>query len=160
MKNKKGQMEIMGLAIVIMLLIVGMLFVVRFVITKEPEGYKKEFTQSQLASNMLNTLLKTNTDCPDLTITELLQDCGHNPDNPAITCSNNGKKSCQFVEDTAKYIFNQTLDEWNINYHFTVYFEEDNPIIELGSTCPNDQKTEIFPIPSYTTLFTRLDICG
>jgi len=157
-KNKKSQTEIMGLAIVVILIILGLLFVVRFVMVKKPAEFKAEFTQSQLASNMLNTFLKSNTkDCAGMSITELLQDCGQ---GQSVYCDN-GQISCAYVKDAAADIFNKTLESWNLKYQFLVYFQNENPIIELGKECVGNKKSKIFPIPTAAkTLYTRLDICS
>ena len=162
MLNKKSQMEIMGLAIVILLLIIGMLFVVRFMF-REPAEFKAEFTQTQLASNTLNAFLKSNTSyCSGMSITGLLEDCGnHIGSGGYITCDN-GKLSCEYVNDTAGYIFSQTLDKWNLKYQFLVYFQnEEDTIMTLGEECTGDKKSETFYTPTgVRTLYTKLDICG
>lgn len=159
---KKSQMEIMGLAIVIVLVILGMLFVVKFVMNREPPKFRAEFTQTQLASNMLNTFLKSNSkDCSDMSITELLQSCAQTE----ILCDNN-QLSCAYVETAAGYVFSKTLEEWNLKYHFLVYIPNQNSIINLGTAdlttgCPGEKKSKIYPIPTtVNTLYTRLDICS
>lgn len=158
MSNKKSQMEIMGLAIVIILVIIGMLFVVRFVMVRKPAEFKAEFTQTQLASNMLNTFLKSKTrDCYGMSITELLQDCAQ---SQSVYCEN-GQLSCAYVADTAGYIFGETLEKWNLKYQFLVYFQSESSIINSGEECVGDKKSKIFPIPTTTrTLYTQLDVCG
>lgn len=152
---KKAQTEIMGLAIVVILIVLGATFVIRQIITKEPVDYKKEFTQAELASNMLNTLLETTAKDCDYTITELLQNCGQ---SGSIECNNMGP--CQYVEETAKHIFSKTLEEWNIGYEFKAY-DSINEKFVLGKTCIGNKKSKIFPIPTGSgTLSVRLDICG
>src|SRR3989338_9514757 len=107
--SRKSQTEIIGLAIVVVLLIIGMTFVIRFMLAKEPVDYKKQFTQAEIASNMLNTILKTTSkDCNELTMTQLLQDCGH---SKSIFCEN-GQVSCDYAEETAREVFSNTLDAW------------------------------------------------
>ena len=161
MNNKKTQMEIMGLAIVVILIIIGMLFVVRFVMVRKPAEFKAEFTQAQLASNMLNAFLKSNTGCSDMSITELLQDCGQ---SQSVYCS--GRLSCEYVKDTAKSIFIETLEKWNYEYRFSAYFDESSPIIvveniDVGEICTGEKKSKIFPVPTTTrSLYTKLDICS
>ena len=69
-------MEILGLAIVVVLILVATTFVVRFLVLKTPTDYRKGFVSSELASNMLNTFLRTAAPkCSQLSMTELLQDC-------------------------------------------------------------------------------------
>src|SRR3989344_4745603 len=113
--SRKSQMEILGLAIVVVIILVATIFVVRFLALKTPTEYRKGFISAEVASNMLNTLLKTAAkDCSELTMTELLQDCAQ---GKGIICDN-GQDSCQFVESTAQYIFSKTLGKWNMKYEF------------------------------------------
>ena len=151
-------MEILGLAIVVVLILVATIFVVRFLVLKAPTEYRKGFVSSEIASNMLNTLLKTAAkDCSQLTITELLQDCAQ---AKSITCDN-GQDSCKFVESTANHIFDQTFDKWNMKYEFLAYTDVNAPLIKLGKPCKADKRSKIFPIPiSAATMYTKLDICG
>lgn len=158
MKARKSQMEILGLAIVIVLILVATIFVVRFLVLKSPTEYRKGFVSSELASNMLNTFLKTAAkDCSQLTITELLQDCSQ---AKSITCDN-GEDSCKHTELIAKSVFEQTLDKWNMQYEFLAYIDPKSPLIKLGKACKAEKRSKIFPIPiSTATMYTKLDICG
>ena len=159
MKFKKtAQMEILGLAIVIALIFVAIIFVVRLGFEK-PSNIRASFVSSQLASNMLNAFLRTSArdDCFQLTMTELLQDCAQ---GKAIKC-NNGDDSCKYANSTAKEIFEKTFDKWNTNYEFLAYTDIARPLIGLGETCKADKKSELFPIPiSSQTMYVKLDVCG
>ena len=158
MNNTKSQMEILGLAIVIVLILTAAVFVVRFLVIKEPVEYRKGFVSSELASNILNTFLKTAAkDCSQLTMTELLQDCAQ---IKGITCGN-GQDSCKFAESAAAGIFGNTLDKWNMKYEFLAYVDASQPLIKLGKSCTAEKKSKLFPIPiSTATMYTKLDICG
>ena len=160
---KKAQTEIIGLAIIVILLILGLTFVVKFIINKEPTEFRKEFTQSELATNMLNTFLETTSeDCSGFSMTELLQDCGQ---SGSIFCGPiKNKKSCDYVEQEAGIIFGSTLGEWNVGYEFKVFKkvgDDEVPLFNsLGPKCPGDKKSKTFPIPTTSgTLFAKLDIC-
>lgn len=157
-KNKKSQMEILGLAIVVVLILVATIFVVRFLVVKAPTEYRKGFVSAELASNMLNTFLHTSAkDCSQLSMTELLQDCAQ---AMAITCDN-GQESCKFVESIANEIFSQTLDKWNINYEFSAYTDVNSPFIKLGKSCKAEKRSKLYPIPiNAGTMYAKLDICG
>lgn len=151
-------MEILGLAIVVVLILIATIFVVRFLALQTPTNYRKGFVSSELASNMLNTFLKTAAkDCSQLTMTELLQDCAQ---ARSISCGN-GQESCRFVESTAKKIFENTFDKWNMQYEFLAYTDINSPLIRLGKACKAEKRSKLFPIPiNSATMYTKLDICG
>jgi hypothetical protein len=128
--KKKGQMEIMGLAIVVVLLVLGMLFAVRFILFKEAPTYRKEYTETQLAANMLNTILNTNVDidCSNIAIGELLQDASKV--NPDITCIN-GDPSDVYVNNS----IHDLLTGINLTLKKDYYFKASTAIkdiVELG----------------------------
>lgn len=158
MTDKKAQMEILGLAIVVVLILVATIFVVRFLGLKTPTEYRNPFISAELTSNMLNTFLKTAAkDCSLLTMTELLQDCAQ---GKGITC-NNGEDSCSYVKSIAESIFSKTLDEWSMTYEFLAYIDVSQPLIKLGEPCTAEKRSKLFPIPiSSATMYVKLDICG
>ena len=154
---RKAQTEIMGLAIIIILIIVAVAFLIRFNMFQDPPDPKKRFTQAELASNTLNTFLETTAKDCELSMSELLQNCG---EGGGITC--NGDTSCDYVEETAKKIFLKTLDLWTPNsYEFKVFFDEDDPEIELGNECVGSKRSKDYPLPTRAgTLYVRLNICN
>ena len=154
---KKAQMEILGLAIVVILILIGAVFVIRFLALKKPTEYRKGFVSSELASNMLNTFLKTvSGDCSQLTMTELLQDCAQGKN---IICANQ-QDSCAYAKSAAETIFRSTLDQWKMRYEFLAYVNANSPLIKIGDLCHAEKKSKLFPIPiSSATMYTKLDIC-
>ncbi|MEK6984476.1 MAG: hypothetical protein AABX33_07925 [Nanoarchaeota archaeon] len=158
MKHKIAQMEILGLAIVVVLMLVAAIFVIRFSVFKEPADYRKGFVSSELASNMINAFLKTTAqDCSQLTMTELLQDCAQ---AQSIRCRGE-TPACSYVQAAAGSIFEKTLNKWNMRYEFKAYVDMDRPLIRLGEACRAEKKSRIFPIPiSGATMQAKLDICG
>jgi len=160
-KKRKSQMEIMGLAIVVVLIILGMLFAVRFFINREPAEFKSRFTHKQLAQNTVTAFLNTKTEsCHGMSVTELLQDCGQ---STSVICEDGTTGSCEYVRDTAGLILSQTLEQWNVDYSFKVYFSDDtiNPIFELGSSCTGESEPGWGYTPASTrTIYTRLDVCS
>ena len=67
-------------------------------------SHLQEFTQTELASNVLSTLLRTTvSECKDVTFTELYEDCARDPSNPRITCTD-GSTSCVYIGYTTKRI--------------------------------------------------------
>ena len=108
-KKKKAQMEIMGLAIVVVLLVMGMLFMVKFVLFKPQETYRSEYTTTQLAANMINSILNTNTNCSDISISELLQDAAKNV--PRIHDCPGPCISTEYVKFAVNNLLNNTLGD-------------------------------------------------
>ena len=67
-------MEILGLAIAVVLLLLAATFVIRFLLTKKSPEYRKSFISAELASGMINTILKTTaTSCSRATMKDLLR---------------------------------------------------------------------------------------
>jgi len=181
---KRAQMEIMGLAIIVILISIGMLFAIRFVVLKEPTEYKQEFTRSNTASNILNTLLKTTTiDCYGLSFNALYQDCANNIE---IECSYTEggnpvtKSSCDYVAEKTEYIISQTLEEWHQGYDFKAYTidpatgseellsYDSNTEMQFTSSptdeivCTGVKTHKRYPIPINSAgqiLYLTLDIC-
>ncbi len=154
---KKSQMEILGLAIVFVLILVATLFVVKFLALNKPTDYRTGFVASELASNMLNTFLKTTaSDCSKLDMTTLIRDCAV---SKGIVCSN-GQDSCAYAEETARTIFSQTLEEWNYEYEFEAYIDSTSPFIIIGDKCQGEARAKFFPISIGTvSLQTKLELC-
>ena len=156
MAYKKSQMEILGLAIVVVLILMATIFVVRFLIIKEPTDYRSGFVSSELGSNMINTLLRTTSNCDGFSMTELLRDCGQ---DKSIICGDS-KDSCGYFLDTSQQIFTETLEKWKVDYEFKV-FNDNGAIITLGKKCILDKKSKLFPIPTDSGIVSvEMDVCG
>jgi hypothetical protein len=154
MKSRKAQMEIMGLALIIVLLTLGILFVVQFMVPKgDQRSIAKSYTESQLAANMLNTILKsTAKDCNNQVLITLFQDCAS---GSSIVC-NDGTSSCYYLNKTVEYILNETLVFWKKDFWFIA---SKTPIV-FGTGCPGERESTQTPIQTDAgTMIIRLDIC-
>ncbi len=76
--KRKAQIEMVGLVVVVVLLTLGVFFVIKFIVLKQPSTTRQEFLFTQMASNTANALLKTQTDCRGYDMTELIGDCAKN----------------------------------------------------------------------------------
>jgi len=159
MKNKNGQMEILGLAVIIILITLAGLFVVRFVILK-PAEISKDYTMKSLAVDTITAMLRTNTLCHGESIKDLLMDCAEGPN--ILTCPGS-KKSCEYVNETIEDILTKTLNIWNKNYIFNasqagIYFENGNCTKVLMK--PGGKKeSAVQPLPTHPPMEVRLDVC-
>ena len=145
-KSKKAQTEVMGLAIIFLLVIFGILFAANFSQNKKETSQKEEFLGMYLAYNIADTFLKTTSrDCGGLSMSEILQDCASNNAGLRITCGT--LDSCAYTEQEAKEIFGKTLGEWNTGYEFTAS-SGGNKILSAGGGCRGNRKSKQFTISS------------
>lgn len=144
---KKGQLEIMGLAIVVILISLIVLFVVRFIVLREPKDYRKEYTEFDISYSFVNTLMNTNSpDCYDLSFTELFKDC---KSARVVNCG--GDSSCDYLEEILPDILNKTLGVQSINYEFIAYRNNDEADTLIGKIvggggCPTYRRAAPQPI--------------
>jgi len=185
---KKGQMEIFGLIIVVMLIFMGMFFMLRNATSGESSA-KDDYVSHQVAANVLNSLLSTQVVCSwdyNLTFTELLQNCANYND---IYCDktnfslgeDRSVSSCEFSRLVIGHVLNETLDKWRVNYFLNMtrdngYFVNNFDMVTIdfvskerayyrGNWYEGCQRrfggqSKMFPIPLYPgTLWIELFIC-
>ncbi len=168
---KKSQMEIMGIAIIVVLLSLAFLFAVKFVILKEPTEQSKDYQQSELAGNFINALLDTNDpQCSDIKYSTLFQACYENDNGPCSPLN-----TCDHIESRIEQILADTFNQWNVNYFFmvTTNIDDLNPIPNLDpiplsgpntleEVCKGNRKVKIQPLPTNTpgqSIYLKLFIC-
>ena len=157
-KNKKSQAEIVGLVIIVLLITIGFLFFVKFVIMREKPDTKESFVHSELASNTLNVLLKTTTNCERCDVTELFQDCAG---FKRIECDEDS--SCVKVNEVVEFILNESLEQWNKQYEFKAYIPGYDELISHYGGCDRNldkESSTYYILTEGRTLHVTLDICG
>ncbi len=156
--SRKAQMEIMGLAIIFILVIFGVLFAVRFVITKPDSDIRMGYQQSVLASNMLSALRATTTDCASATVEQLLQDCAS---TQTVSCPG-GKSSCEKAELVIGAIMKETLENWGRSYTFSISGSESASKIKFAiGDCSGEKEVKTHPVPTRSgTIMLRMEICS
>jgi hypothetical protein len=155
-------MEIMGLAIIVILVTLGIFFVIHFTSTRNSTNIEKEYTDSQMSANLLNTMLQmTAPDCNSKQIKSLFRDCAL---NQKIIC-NDGKRSCEYLNYTIQKILDKTLVKWNRKFYFEATETDTNyPLdgIIKGRPCDDDVDSDIkqYPIQAERkTVMISLHIC-
>jgi len=153
----KAQMEIMGLAIIVILVALGMLFAVQWLLKSPGTSPAEAVKESTLAANFLNTMLSTTTDCHDRSVRELLQDCSLT--GGRLDCF--GTPSCEYSEQIIGSMLEGSLDRWNKDYHFTISGSADVKNIEFGSACMGEYESKRHPVPVKPgfEIVLKLDIC-
>jgi hypothetical protein len=163
-KDKKAQMEMMGIAIVVVLLLVGLALVVSFVILRPPSDIREEYVESQLASNTIGAILRTTVpECREQ-MDDLLIDYASG--FPRIRCDE-GISTEEAIEGTLDTIFNQTLYEFGTQFYFEVSVQGATEEIVVSKASegavkdcrPREQATYLLPTTYGKDLNILLQIC-
>lgn len=115
-RNNRAQVEFISLAIVIILLIFGFLFFIKYSV-KKPDTTTQDITNIQLATNFINALIESQTNCSQATFSDLLEDAAL--PNPVIKCEDESD-SITRIDEMTKAILNNTLDEWKKGYELNI----------------------------------------
>ena len=118
--SNRGQMEIFGLVVIVILLSIGLLFAI-IILTKTPVRDVQRVKESVMASNFLNTMMGTTSPCNKRPVRVLLQDCALSGPEwvSAYTCPD-GKKTCELAQEMIDDMLNKTLKKWGKEYKFFI----------------------------------------
>ncbi|HLD06098.1 MAG TPA: hypothetical protein VJC16_01010 [Candidatus Nanoarchaeia archaeon] len=146
----KAQMEIMGIAVVMILVAFGVLFAVRYVFLEQPSSLGAEFDEQQLARQMVTVLLRTSVGRES--IQSLIIQCAQGQNPPAVACMD--------AQQHISSIFSQTLDAWGVKYYFQVQ-RGNQPVIQaIGQSCPRAKTSAEQPLPlGEGTVRVVLEVC-
>lgn len=127
--GKLGQMEMIGLVVIVILITLGMLFMAQFALKEKQD--KKIFTRKGLAYSTMSTMMKLGVECEKYdsllysqgTVylelqNDLIQACAEESYGgyPDFYCGD--LTPCEYVQKTITSLLNQTLGSWNKHYEF------------------------------------------
>ena len=162
--SRLGQMEMFGLALIVILVIIGFFIFVSFKSKQTTTDYKKDFIADEMASNFVNSIVNVNPEeCEGYTISELLRYCARKEN---IQCGS--MDACTAANNTISLIAERTLVKQG--FSFNLYTEGLNwrqPGEEINITnlnCQNRQRGQsgvipisLYPMPGHISL--TLEIC-
>ena len=161
--TRKSQVEIVGLIVIVLLLIVAMIFILQFTISRPYTV--QTYVHKQIANNMVSSLLETSTVC-DKDVADLLQDCVDHPESASrIFCLD--KDSCEFVNDTIENILDKTLRKWKKQFILTATVSNPYEAIintssySLSPICRGERRTAKYLLQTETrgTMIINMFIC-
>jgi hypothetical protein len=167
--TKKSQSEILGLAMVMVLIVIGLLMYVVFSLNSAKESITATQQHKQLPVILNDAMLFTDSakaDCYGERMQKLVIKVAQ---GDAFTCNYQGGT---LVEDYVKIMFNmfltETLDAWNIGYNYTVYTGNDftdssSYVMSLSNVdCTymnRDSENFFFRMSNGKLVNMKLDIC-
>lgn len=126
----KSQSELLGLAIVVLLIAVGLLFVIGFVVLDTPTNSRSAYINKQLATNLNDALLETTTTCRNLNVRELYLVCMDNNRDicPLVNSSlnPNSVSACDYLNGFIENRLGDTLDKWGTYYQYSYRYDAIN----------------------------------
>ncbi len=154
---KKAQTEIIGLAVIVLLVSIAILFALQFIIMKQPTDITKEYTYKELAANTLSTALKTTTDCNNMQLDQIVTSCilGES----TLPCSPY-QNPCIYATEVFNEIFDNTLEKWNMNYYLLISGTQSSPQITIGTPCTGETTPSSPCCPLPNSIMAKLDICS
>jgi len=169
-KGKIGQIEIMGLMIIVVIIALALLFVVKVVFTPKDVDYNKDYETNKLVESFVNTLFQTTSACTDdVTIQELLIDCAKQPYSEGSIVCDNGQGACTFANEKIAEILEKTIDQWGYaatGYEFIVVAPPNVEVVYYASAdLSSSLSGEVEPFtlrlyPSTQDLYVYLCIGG
>ncbi|OGZ65746.1 MAG: hypothetical protein A2822_00020 [Candidatus Staskawiczbacteria bacterium RIFCSPHIGHO2_01_FULL_41_41] len=170
--QRRGQMEAIGLVIIVILITLGMLFLATFAL--QSDSQKKIFTRKGLSYSAMSAVMKTtvsaDAECfaqgfgsgtPKLGA-DIIENCVkyRGVNDPIYQCKGPITKqplhSCDFFREMTEYLLDQTLGGWNKNYEFRsqlISLDGSTPIelveIKVDGGCPpvrDRDSSGLFPI--------------
>lgn len=165
----KSQSEAMGLALVMVIIVLGLLIYIRFsLMTADPLAYTTQYTYKQLPVILNDAMLQTHTnvsDCSGEKVQTILMRCGEG--SSTFRC-NGGVIPCTFAKNWINETLDNTLTSWNMDYRYTVYRGNDfrnNIVFSLTNTLDNcanqniDTEIFFFRMSNGEMLNMKLDLC-
>ena len=131
-KHRLGQIEMFGLAVIVVMLILGLFIYVSFKANKVPETPRKEFANDKMPSDFVLAILHVTVDgCEQFTVNDLIIDCAR---DHRLRCA--GRDSCTVVNESINIMLNKTFIAREISFRF--YSDNLHYVDETGIVSPNE----------------------
>jgi hypothetical protein len=159
-KNKKSQMEIIGVVIIVIILIVAGLFFLRARASKKVST-TDTFTDPKMAQSFLNTLMNTKTE-KNIIVSDIIKDCYSNRND--LCGSTSTTNCCEYAYSTMTNALEATFGEWKRSYSLTIVRGTERKIKDIPENpdCTPDSEQEqpgIYYIPPPTPIVVTLRLC-
>ncbi len=161
MNKDKGQVEIMGVLIIVILIVIVLFVVIGFKMTEQPRTIQNTYMNDQMSTAFLLSMLRSSTECTgQITFEEAFKDCAG---RKRVVC--NGQNTCDYLDGKLFFIFNETLNTWGVGYKFEashINFPDGKFVLE--NSCNSDNIARVSPYsismwPQHVPIFMNISIC-
>lgn len=160
---KKGQMEVLGIALVVVIILFGIMIALRLSSSFQPTenlDAKELFELQEMTDNFLSSVLSSQTTCLNQDISDLILDCAT---TRISRCG--GVDSCEYLNTTFTHILNETFNSIEKSYAFRIAQDPENPLLYLSYQCDFARSVEgesdsyLLPVIRSTPVEIRLKVC-
>jgi len=166
--SRKAQLEMVGIAIVVVLIIIGATVFISLSL-KPPSKAHAKFAQKEMAQNIVDTLVKASTNCKGLDFAAVLEECSKSGDAGSLICED-GRRPCMYAREEISGILDKILGLRKLDYQFTAKTDIGSAFDDIETSgCTRElidsgkvtvETPGIQPIPLYPgTLTLMLRIC-
>lgn len=157
--TKKGQVEIMGIALVVILITIGIVYLAKYS-TEPPKRTQEEFQRRELPKTIITSIVEVVSTCNNEKMADVIQDCGFGTSMTCMDANNQPfapPSSCNYLKTTLKQILDNMLGRFQYSYQLRLLRGEPGVEEDLldDPTLPDDGVTsEGFaqnPCPAFET---------
>ncbi|MEM4267622.1 MAG: hypothetical protein QXK37_02215 [Candidatus Woesearchaeota archaeon] len=157
LSERRGQIEIVGLLIIVVLLSLMLLFIIP-ALFKKLSSLQNEHTRRTLPGEFISAMLKTDSGCTKNTnIQDLIIDCARSPETGGtleLVCVD-GNKSCAYMKNVLDQLLLNSFDAMKKNYEIVITSPDKRVIYSRNCSksngCTNfvtdEVQTETQPLP-------------
>jgi len=168
-KRTRGQIEVFGLAFIVILITIGFFIYVSYKAQHKPENVQKEFTNDKVPSDFILAILDVSIeDCQEFTFKDLIIDCAR--DRKIIDCG--GDNSCIALNKSVTKLLNTTFEARGMKYRFysenlKYPYDTNIELLNVASVGCNETSSQgksgsaiISLYPSPTNVYINLNVCS
>ena len=126
--QKRGQVEIMGIALVVILITIGIVFVAKYS-AKEPKKTQEEFQRRELPKTIITSLVEVRSTCNNEKMSDVMQDCAL---AKQFSCDGFAD-SCVYLQTTLKTILDDMLGRFKYDYQLQLSAEGQGNLVTAQS---------------------------
>jgi len=113
----KGQSELIGLVVVVMIISFGIILFLVFSANSEQNSLKKQYLDEQIVINFNDAILSTTSGYRNQEIAFLLDHCA-----TYGSALRDGKTGCAIAQEIIEVILERTVTQWGILYEYRVAY--------------------------------------
>ncbi|MDO8642362.1 MAG: hypothetical protein Q7R76_02090 [Candidatus Woesearchaeota archaeon] len=113
--NKRGQAEIMGIALVVILITIGIVYLAKYS-AEPPKKTQEEFQRRELPKTIITSIVEVVSTCNDEKMADVIQDCGFARSMTCTDATQTVMSSCDYLKTTLKGILDNMLGRFQHQY--------------------------------------------